>query len=121
MTDLDITFAPLLPWTLIWLFAGLSVLGVAVALRWRLAGWWLRALAFGVLVLALTNPQLRREERESLPNVAFLVVDRSDSTDLEDRSAQIETAAKELTTAVAATLSPSHVTTMRAHHLPARR
>jgi hypothetical protein len=44
--------------------------------RWGLPGWALRAIALGLLVLALAGPQLQREEREGLKNVAFLVVDR---------------------------------------------
>ena len=106
MGDLGITFAPLLAWPVIAVLAALSVAGVAAALWWRLPGWWLRALAFAVLVLALANPQLRQEERESLTNVAFLVVDRSESTTLEDRQAQIDAAAEELTAAVGAISTP---------------
>ena len=96
MNALDVTFAPLLPWAVVWTLAGLAVLAVVGALYWRLSGWWLRALAFAVLVLALAGPQLRQEDRDSLPNVAFLVVDRSASTSLEDRSAQIQQAADNL-------------------------
>ena len=81
--------------------------GVLLALRLRLPGWWLRALALGVLVLALAGPQLREEERDALPNVAFLVVDRSSSTTLEDRTAQIEAAAEQLTTEIGALNTPS--------------
>ena len=96
MGDLAISFAPLLPWTGIWILAALAVVGIAAAMRWRLAGWWLRALAFCVLLLALSGPQLRQEEREGLPNVAFLVVDRTASTTLEDRQAQITAAAEQI-------------------------
>ena len=77
-----LTFAPLLPWPVITVLAAVAVAGVALALWFRLSGWWLRLLAYGVLVLALAGPQLKREEREGLPNVAFLVVDRSASTSL---------------------------------------
>ncbi|MEM9140814.1 MAG: hypothetical protein AAGB15_13395, partial [Pseudomonadota bacterium] len=102
MGDLDITFAPLIPLWAIWALAAMATAGVAAALYYRLAGWWLRALAFGVLVLALAGPQLRQEEREGLPNVAFLVVDKSASTTLEDRAAQIDAAAQALTQQMAA-------------------
>ena len=84
MGDLNVSFVPLLPWTLIWALAAASVVGVALALYFRLSGWWLRLFAFAVLILALAGPQLREEERDGLPNVAFLVVDRSASTSLEE-------------------------------------
>ena len=91
-----VTFAPLLPWPVIAVLAAVAVAGVALALWYRLSGWWLRLLAYGVLVLALAGPQLKQEEREGLPNVAFMVVDRSASTSLEDRRAQIDAAAERL-------------------------
>lgn len=94
--EIGLTFVPVLPLPLIWGLAALALIGVAVAITYRLGGWWLRALAFAVLVLALSGPQLKREEREGLPNVAFLVVDRSDSTGLEDRRAQIDAAAERI-------------------------
>ncbi|MEM1162528.1 MAG: hypothetical protein AAGJ28_16470, partial [Pseudomonadota bacterium] len=107
MGDLSVTFAPLLPVALIWVLAAIAVAGLVAAAYWRLPGWWLRACAYAVLVLALAGPQLRTEEREGLPNVAFMVVDRSASTELEDRTAQIEAAAKALTQAVAQQSTPS--------------
>jgi uncharacterized membrane protein len=94
--QLGLTFAPLLPWPVIAALAAVAAAGVALALWYRLSGWWLRLLAYGVLVLALAGPQLKREEREGLPNVAFLVLDRSASTTLEDRRAQIDAAAERL-------------------------
>jgi hypothetical protein len=100
--DVGLTFAPVLPLPLIWGLAALAVMGVIVAIYYRLGGWWLRALAFAVLVLALSGPQLKREEREGLANVAFLVVDRSDSTGLEDRRAQIDAAAAKIATEIQA-------------------
>ncbi|MEM7059699.1 MAG: glutamine amidotransferase [Pseudomonadota bacterium] len=96
MGDLSISFAPQLPIVTLWILAALALGGVAAALYWRLSGWFPRALAFGVLLLALAGPQLRQEDREGLPNVAFMVVDKTASTTLEDRSAQIDAAAAEL-------------------------
>ena len=105
--EFGITFAPVLPWAAIGVLAGLAAAGVAVAIVWRLSGWWLRLLAFAVLVLALAGPQLKREEREGLPNVAFLVVDRSASTTLEDRAAQIDEAAEAMQAAIPALSTPA--------------
>ena len=67
----------------------------AGAAAWAPApGIWLRALAFAALVLALANPRLVEETRETRPDIALLVVDRSDSAVLGPREAQI-TAARE--------------------------
>lgn len=108
MGDLNISFVPLLPWTVIGALGVIAAAAVAVALYGRLAGWWLRLLAFGVLILALAGPQLRQEEREGLTNVAFLVVDKSASTELGDRRAMIDAAAETLTRGVAALDEPQN-------------
>jgi uncharacterized membrane protein len=88
----SLSFAPLLPWAVIAVIAALAAGFVGVALWRGLSGWWLRALGLALLVLALAGPQLREEAREGLPSVAYLVVDTSESTGLEERRAQIEEA-----------------------------
>ena len=100
MDALALSFAPLVPMPVIWALGALAIIATIVAFWYRLRGAWTRALALGVLVLALAGPQLREEERTNLPNIAFLVVDRSDSTGLEDRTAQIEAAAEALTQSI---------------------
>ncbi|SFL00516.1 hypothetical protein [Falsiroseomonas stagni] len=101
-----IDFAPVIPLWLLAALAGLALLALlpgllrvvrnsAGAASWAPApGIWLRALAFGALVLALANPRLVEETRETRPDIALLVVDRSDSAVLGPREAQI-TAARE--------------------------
>ncbi|MBY8975371.1 hypothetical protein KHP62_06115 [Rhodobacteraceae bacterium NNCM2] len=92
MTAAGIAFDPLLPWELVAALGALALLSVIWG-AWRgTSGWWLRAGALALLVLALAGPQLRQEEREGLPSVAFVVADFSESTSLEDRAAQIEAA-----------------------------
>ena len=54
---------------------GAGAAGVAARVR----GVALRALASALLVAALTNPVLQREEREPLPGVVAVVVDKSGS------------------------------------------
>ena len=54
----------------------------------RSPGALLRAVALGTLLLALANPTLREEERESLGNIAIVVVDQSTSQTLAERPAQ---------------------------------
>jgi len=104
--DVSLDFAPLVPWSWIVAAGAVALLAVAAA-AWRgLSGWWLRALGLGVLILALAGPQLRREAREGLPSVAFLVVDRTRSTGLEDRAGQIDAALEEIRAGIEALSRP---------------
>lgn len=84
----SIDFTPLLPGGLIWV-AGLvgAALLVLLILR-RTRGWPLRAAAMAALLLALVNPTLRQEERESLANVVIVLQDESTSQTLANRPAQ---------------------------------
>jgi len=102
MESMAISFAPLVPPWAMWTLGALGVAAVAAAARHRLSGWWPRALAIAFLLAALADPQLREEQREGLPNVAFLVIDRSRSVTLEDRQAQIEAAAETVAAQVGA-------------------
>ena len=54
----------------------------------RSRGALLRAAAIAAVLAALANPTLREEQRESLANVAIVVVDESASQTLGDRKAQ---------------------------------
>ncbi|MEM9044250.1 MAG: hypothetical protein AAGC81_06120 [Pseudomonadota bacterium] len=92
MTGAGIDFDPLLPWELICLLGGLALIGVLFAAWRQLGGWWLRFFGLALLVLAMAGPQLRQEERKGLPSVAFVVVDQSESTELEGRAEQIDEA-----------------------------
>ncbi len=105
--EFGITFLPETGWRWIAALAALVVLGSAVALLRGLPGWALRGVALGILVLALAGPQLKREEREGLKNVAFLVVDQSESITLEDREAEISRAAERLTAEIGALSTPA--------------
>ncbi len=103
-----IDFAPVIP---PWLLAALAAvalvalapafirLGVTLDGKRRLAparGALLRLAAFAALVLALANPRLVQETRETRPDIALLLVDRSDSATLGPRAAQIEAARQQL-------------------------
>ena len=67
-----------------------AVVVLAVLVVQRVRGAWLRALASALLVLALVNPVLMREEREGLPGIVAVVVDESASQSLGDRTEQTE-------------------------------
>jgi hypothetical protein len=97
-----LSFDPLLPWPLIAGLAGVLALVLAVLAWQRIRGVWLRLLASALIVLALTNPVLQREEREPLPGVVALVVDESASQKLGQRTAQTQQAVTALKDRLAA-------------------
>jgi hypothetical protein len=73
-------FAPVLP---LWLLAAAALVALLALLPaiWRRArGVWWRAACFALVLLALANPRLVEESAETRPDIALLVVDRSDST-----------------------------------------
>ena len=63
-------------------------------LRWRGRAWLTRACALTVLAAAISNPAYVREEREPLPSVAAVIVDRSESMTFGERT-EIANAARE--------------------------
>jgi hypothetical protein len=89
---LSFDLAPLLPWAVLAAFGGLGLLAVLPGLIRRRRGAWLRLAALALLLLALLNPLLRQEDRERLPGVVAVVLDRSPSQSLGDRNAQLEAA-----------------------------
>ena len=60
------------------------------------AGVWWRGLALAVLLLALANPSLVREEREPLDDVVLVIEDQSPSQGIEARRAQTDRAVAHL-------------------------
>jgi hypothetical protein len=79
-------FEPGLP---AWLLLALTALAIAVTTigLWRRArGATLRAAAFAVLLAWLAGPTLVRETRQGLRDIALLVVDRSDSMQVGNRT-----------------------------------
>lgn len=96
MTEYSIAFAPLIPaWALALLaLIALPVIGYALFAKARGAGWRLAALAG--LLLALANPLAVIEQRQSLPDVALVVVDESASMRIGERADRAERAANTL-------------------------
>ena len=87
---LSIDWVPHVPWPLLAALGGVAVALAAFALWRRAPGVWWRALAIATLLLALANPTLIEEDREVLSDVALLVVDRSPSQKIADRSAETD-------------------------------
>jgi hypothetical protein len=85
-----IAFSPLVPNEVLWACVAVTVLAAALLLAIRSRGAWMRALALGFAALALANPSLTREDREALPSVAVVVVDKSPSQLFGDREKQTE-------------------------------
>ncbi|NND41448.1 MAG: hypothetical protein HKO04_05155 [Silicimonas sp.] len=85
----SIIFDPHLPWPVVWVVVALATAFVSLAIWRRLSGWWLRGLALAVLLLALANPSLQIEDRETLSDIVILVVDQSASQGVDVRPAQI--------------------------------
>ena len=89
MSSLSLVFDPHLPWPVLLAAAFLAALALGWGL-WRRAkgvGWRLAFLT--LLLLALANPTLRREEREPLPDTVLLLKDRSPSQRLPGRQEQL--------------------------------
>ena len=89
---MTLSFAPFLPWTVIAILAAAAlVLAIAGLLR-GVRGAWLRGLALAALLLAIANPLLTNEEREPLSTIVPVIVDRSQSQDVQQRTAQTDQA-----------------------------
>jgi hypothetical protein len=89
---LGITFSPLVPQEVLWAALGVAAIVAALLLYIRARGAVLRTLALAFVVFALANPSLTREDREALPSVAVVVVDKSPSQNFGDREKQAEAA-----------------------------
>ncbi|TVR46696.1 MAG: hypothetical protein EA386_09355 [Rhodobacteraceae bacterium] len=96
----DIVFAPLLPWSVLALIAAGATLMVVLALWQGLRGWWLRGLAATALIAALANPSILSEDRETLEDIALIIVDDTASNRLGNRAAQTEATLEHLETAL---------------------
>ncbi|PZU85233.1 MAG: hypothetical protein DI527_21580, partial [Chelatococcus sp.] len=92
----SLSFAPLVPLPLLIALCVLAAVaaGAAIVLAGRSA--ILRALALAVLALTLADPSLVFEDREPVKDVVSVVVDRSASNRLADRTAQTDAAQAEV-------------------------
>ncbi|TIT44755.1 MAG: hypothetical protein E5W75_24975, partial [Mesorhizobium sp.] len=88
----SISFEPLLSWPLLALVLVPLALLALVGLWFRQRGAVLRFVALLALAAALFNPVFLNEEREPLKSVVALIVDRSQSQDIGDRTKQTDEA-----------------------------
>ena len=101
MTE-TLLFDPLIPLPLFWAAVALAIAFVVFAGWRRLAGWWLRAGAAAVILLAVANPSVQQEDREALSDIIVAVVDESASQRIADRPDQTGAALADLRDTVAA-------------------
>lgn len=92
----SLTFAPLVPLPLLIGLAVLAAVAAGMALVLAGRGAILRALALAVLAVALADPSLVFEDREPVKDVVAVVVDKSASNRLADRTAQTDAAKAEV-------------------------
>jgi hypothetical protein len=90
--NLGVSFAPLVPDYMVWAALAAAILIAALLLVVRSRGAFMRAGALLLMVLALANPSLTREDRDPIPSVVAVIVDKSPSQDFGDRNAQTEAA-----------------------------
>ncbi|MFM2423107.1 MAG: hypothetical protein RL291_1637 [Pseudomonadota bacterium] len=88
--------APLFSWPVFWTAAIVALALVIALLMRRQRGAALRALALGTLLLAIANPTLREETRDSLSNIAVVLLDESTSQQIGDRPQQAATIRQQL-------------------------
>src|ERR1700744_1814255 len=81
-----IAFTPLVPSLVLWIALAAIVVIAALLLLGRSRGAAVRVAALALIVLALANPSFTREDREPLSSVAVVVVDKSTSQGLGERT-----------------------------------
>jgi hypothetical protein len=96
MSNWSLDFALMLPQPVYWAGVALAAVLIVLLLVRRTRGASLRALSLGALLLALANPTLRQEERESLANIAIVVTDESLSQGIAGRPDQTAAIKREL-------------------------
>ena len=94
--NFGIAFSPLVPTYVLWGVLALTVVLALMLLLARSRGAAVRIIAMILFALALANPSLTREDREPLSSVLAVIIDKSPSQELGDRTQQTETARAQL-------------------------
>jgi hypothetical protein len=89
---LGISFAPLVPGTVLWAAIAAAVVASLLLFFARTRGAIVRSVALAFCALALANPSFTKEERDPIPSVAAVIVDRSPSQNFGERARQTEEA-----------------------------
>ncbi|HLH10258.1 MAG TPA: hypothetical protein VKV77_00065, partial [Methylovirgula sp.] len=102
MNEVSLSFTPLLPWALLAAFGALAAAITVLGLIRGQRGALLRALGLGLVLLALFDPSVVREDRKPLKDVVAIVVDHSASQTIGNRTEQTDNAVAELKKRLAA-------------------
>ena len=102
MTQFNIALSPLLPTALLIALAIGAIIVVALSFWTRARGAWLRALGLALILFALADPALVREDRQPLKDVVAVVLDRSGSQTIGERGAQTDGARAQVEKALGA-------------------
>ncbi|MGE3868037.1 MAG: hypothetical protein AB7F51_00840 [Pseudorhodoplanes sp.] len=89
---LGISFAPLVPDSVLWAAIAAAAIAAGLLFFARTRGAVVRSVALAFCALALANPSFTKEERDPIPSVAAVIVDRSPSQNFGDRARQTEEA-----------------------------
>ncbi len=95
--NLGVAFGPLVSVQILWAAAVAACIVSLLLFVARSRGAAVRALALALIVLALANPSLTREDRDPLASVVALIVDKSPSQNFGDRARQTEQARAAIT------------------------
>ena len=91
--NFGIAFAPLVPAYVLWAAVAVALVIVSAARSaCAAAAPAIRAVALALIVLALANPSFTREDRDPIPSVAAIVIDKSPSQNFGERAKQAEDA-----------------------------
>jgi len=92
----SVEFAPIIPLPLYWAAVVATIALAAVLFLRGTRGAALRTTALAALLVALANPTLKEEQRESLANIAIVVMDETTSQALAKRPEQLKSIQDEL-------------------------
>jgi hypothetical protein len=94
--NFGIAFSPLVPTYVLWGALAVTLVLAVMLVMARSRGALVRIGALALFLLALANPSLTREDRDPLSSVAAVIVDKSPSQELGDRTQQTEAARAQL-------------------------
>ncbi|MEM9210706.1 MAG: hypothetical protein AAGA63_04405, partial [Pseudomonadota bacterium] len=106
----NITFIPLIDPVFVAVIFAIGTGAIVYSAFLTAHGWWLRWFALATLCITLLGPSLREEQSTPLRDIAFLVVDRSDSQTVSDRAEQTAAAERALMSVIEAQESLDMIT-----------
>jgi hypothetical protein len=102
MTNWHVSVLPFFGFTTLFIIAALAAALAVLVLYHHRRGWYLRVASLALMVAALANPTVSREERQPLNDIAAVIIDDSDSQKLGTRGKDSEAALAELQTRIKA-------------------